>query len=161
MKNMATKSTFRYGALAATILSLSTGLALAQGEGGGAGGGAGGAAGGAAATGGVSGTAGTSVGGSSVGGTTSLNGSTSTSTTTGAGAGAGRSMNGGSSQPDAPNTNTPGIIGTGASPSGLPGDDPSHPRLSRQSRPIRANWTRLRLVAHRTGEAAPPAFAQP
>jgi hypothetical protein len=35
--------------------------------------------------------------------------------------------NTGISQPGAPNTSTPGIIGTGASPSGLPGDDPQHP----------------------------------
>jgi hypothetical protein len=30
-------------------------------------------------------------------------------------------------QPGAPNMSTPGIMGTGASPSGLPGDDPAHP----------------------------------
>jgi hypothetical protein len=40
-------------------------------------------------------------------------------TTTGMGAGI--------NQPGVPNTSTPGIIGTGAAPSGLPGDDPAHP----------------------------------
>ena len=43
---------------------------------------------------------------------------TSTSTT---------GVNTGISQPGAPNTSTPGIIGTGAAPSGLPGDSRSHP----------------------------------
>jgi hypothetical protein len=33
----------------------------------------------------------------------------------------------GINQPGVPNTSTPGSIGTGASPSGLPGDDPSAP----------------------------------
>jgi hypothetical protein len=33
----------------------------------------------------------------------------------------------GTKQPGVPNTSTPGSIGTGASPSGLPGDDPSAP----------------------------------
>jgi hypothetical protein len=33
----------------------------------------------------------------------------------------------GANQPGVPNTSTPGIIGTGAKPSGLPGDDPDHP----------------------------------
>jgi len=33
----------------------------------------------------------------------------------------------GISQPGAPNTSTPGIIGTGAAPSGLPGDSREHP----------------------------------
>ena len=33
----------------------------------------------------------------------------------------------GANQPGVPNTSTPGIIGTGAAPSGLPGDDPAHP----------------------------------
>jgi hypothetical protein len=33
----------------------------------------------------------------------------------------------GISQPGAPNTSTPGIIGTGAAPSGLPGDSTAHP----------------------------------
>jgi hypothetical protein len=36
-------------------------------------------------------------------------------------------MGGGRSQPGAPNTTVPGTIGTGASPSGLPGDNPSAP----------------------------------
>jgi hypothetical protein len=36
-------------------------------------------------------------------------------------------MSGGASQPGAPNTTTPGRIGTGASPSGLAGDNPSAP----------------------------------
>lgn len=41
-------------------------------------------------------------------------------------------MNGGvqptlRNQPGVPNTTTPGTIGTGAAPSGLPGDDPQHP----------------------------------
>jgi hypothetical protein len=30
-------------------------------------------------------------------------------------------------QPGVPDTSTPGRFGTGASPSGLPGDDPAHP----------------------------------
>jgi hypothetical protein len=30
-------------------------------------------------------------------------------------------------QPGAPNMSTPGRMGTGATPSGLPGDDPAHP----------------------------------
>jgi hypothetical protein len=34
---------------------------------------------------------------------------------------------GGVNQPGVPNTSTPGIIGTGAAPSGLPRDDPAHP----------------------------------
>src|SRR5882757_4599041 len=33
----------------------------------------------------------------------------------------------GVNQSGVPNTSTPGIIGTGAAPSGLPGDDPAHP----------------------------------
>jgi hypothetical protein len=33
----------------------------------------------------------------------------------------------GINQPGAPNVSTPGTIGTGAAPSGLPGDDPAHP----------------------------------
>jgi hypothetical protein len=36
-------------------------------------------------------------------------------------------MGAGINQPGVPNTSTPGIIGTGAAPSGLPGDDPAHP----------------------------------
>jgi hypothetical protein len=36
-------------------------------------------------------------------------------------------MGGGTSQPGAPNTTTPGRIGTGASPSGLTGDNPNAP----------------------------------
>jgi hypothetical protein len=32
-----------------------------------------------------------------------------------------------SNQPGVPNTSTPGSIGTGASPSGLPGDSPTSP----------------------------------
>jgi hypothetical protein len=36
-------------------------------------------------------------------------------------------MGPGINQPGVPNTSTPGIIGTGATPSGLPGDDPAHP----------------------------------
>jgi hypothetical protein len=57
-------------------------------------------------------------------------GSSSTTTgmgTGGVGTGAGTNLNGGISQPGAPNTSVPGSIGTGASPSGLPGDDPAHP----------------------------------
>jgi hypothetical protein len=30
-------------------------------------------------------------------------------------------------EPGVPNTATPGLIGTGAAPSGLPGDSPTHP----------------------------------
>lgn len=36
-------------------------------------------------------------------------------------------MGGGLNQPGAPNSSTPGIIGTGAAPSGLPGDSPTAP----------------------------------
>jgi hypothetical protein len=36
-------------------------------------------------------------------------------------------MGSGANQPGVPNTSTPGTIGTGARPSGLPGDDPDHP----------------------------------
>ena len=36
-------------------------------------------------------------------------------------------MGSGANQPGVPNTSTPGIFGTGARPSGLPGDDPDHP----------------------------------
>ena len=53
-------------------------------------------------------------------------------TTTGIGSGTGSSTNlntGGMNQPGAPNTSVPGTIGTGASPSGLPGDDPGYPGL--------------------------------
>jgi hypothetical protein len=46
-----------------------------------------------------------------------------TTTTTGLG----MTNNPGISQPGVPNTATPGMFGTGASPSGLPGDDPNHP----------------------------------
>jgi hypothetical protein len=45
----------------------------------------------------------------------------SSTTTTGMGTGPGIS------QPGAPTVSTPGTIGTGVSPSGLPGDDPEHP----------------------------------
>jgi len=45
-------------------------------------------------------------------------------TTTGAGSGLNSSPN---TVPGAPNTSTPGHIGTGTSPSGLPGDDPNAP----------------------------------
>ena len=38
-------------------------------------------------------------------------------------------LNSGISQLGAPNVSTPGTIGTGAAPSGLPGDDPTHPAL--------------------------------
>jgi hypothetical protein len=36
-------------------------------------------------------------------------------------------MGTGINQSGVPNTSTPGMIGTGAAPSGLPGDDPAHP----------------------------------
>jgi hypothetical protein len=36
---------------------------------------------------------------------------------------------GGMNQPGAANASVPGTIGTGASPSGLPGDDPGYPGL--------------------------------
>jgi hypothetical protein len=50
------------------------------------------------------------------------------SSTTGTGTGSTLGVNpGGLNQPGVPNTSTPGTIGTGASPSGLPGDDPAHP----------------------------------
>lgn len=43
------------------------------------------------------------------------------------GTGAGSSTGAGVNQPGVPNTSTPGVIGTGASPSGLPGDSPTQP----------------------------------
>jgi hypothetical protein len=46
------------------------------------------------------------------------------STTTGTGSQLNTS---GVNQPGVPNTSTPGAIGTGASPSGLPGDSPTSP----------------------------------
>ena len=50
------------------------------------------------------------------------------SSTTGTGTGSTLGVNpGGVNQPGVPNTSTPGMIGTGASPSGLPGDDPAQP----------------------------------
>jgi hypothetical protein len=45
----------------------------------------------------------------------------------GTGTGTSTSLNTGINQPGVPNTSTPGMIGTGAAPSGLPGDDPAHP----------------------------------
>jgi hypothetical protein len=51
-------------------------------------------------------------------GITSAPGGSSTTTT---------GMGGGINQPGVPNTSTPGTFGTGAAPSGLPGDDPAHP----------------------------------
>jgi hypothetical protein len=62
-------------------------------------------------------------------GITSAPGGSSTTTTgmgTG-GVGSSTNLNSGISQPGAPNTSTPGSLGTGASPSGLPGDDPANP----------------------------------
>jgi hypothetical protein len=59
-------------------------------------------------------------------GITSSPGPSSTSAT-GTGAGATTGMSTGSNVQGVPNTSTPGRIGTGASPSGLPGDDPAHP----------------------------------
>ncbi len=47
-------------------------------------------------------------------------------TTTGMGTGS-TSVNPTHNQPGVPDTSTPGKFGTGASPSGLPGDDPAHP----------------------------------
>jgi hypothetical protein len=47
--------------------------------------------------------------------------------TTGTGSTTGINPDPGRPQPGAPNTTTPGTIGTGAAPSGLPGDDPAHP----------------------------------
>jgi hypothetical protein len=46
--------------------------------------------------------------------------------TTGTGTGS-TSVNPTHNQPGVPDTSTPGKFGTGASPSGLPGDDPAHP----------------------------------
>jgi hypothetical protein len=51
----------------------------------------------------------------------------SSTTTTGMGTGTMMAPNRGMNQPGVPNTTTPGTIGTGAEPSGLPGDDPAHP----------------------------------
>jgi hypothetical protein len=48
--------------------------------------------------------------------------------TTGLGAGSRTNLSPGiTNQSGVPNTSTPGTIGTGASPSGLPGDDPAYP----------------------------------
>jgi len=53
----------------------------------------------------------------------------SSTTTTGMGTGATSGPNSslGPPEPGVPNNSTPGTIGTGAAPSGLPGDDPAHP----------------------------------
>jgi len=40
----------------------------------------------------------------------------------------------GVNQPGAPNTSTPGLIGTGATPSGLPGDSTHHPGFPSRGR---------------------------
>lgn len=56
--------------------------------------------------------------------------STTGTGTTGMGTGSSTGVNPGPGQPQPgapPNTTTPGTIGTGAAPSGLPGDDPAHP----------------------------------
>jgi hypothetical protein len=55
-------------------------------------------------------------------GITSAPGGSSTTTT-----GMGTTVNPTHNQPGVPDTSTPGRFGTGASPSGLPGDDPAHP----------------------------------
>jgi hypothetical protein len=63
-------------------------------------------------------------------GITSAPGGPSTTTTgmgTGIGTGTSTNLNTGVNQPGVPNTSTPGIVGSGASPGGLPGDDPAHP----------------------------------
>jgi hypothetical protein len=52
---------------------------------------------------------------------------TPSTVTTGLGTGLSTNTNPGISEPGVPNTSTPGMFGTGASPSGLPGDDPNHP----------------------------------
>jgi hypothetical protein len=41
--------------------------------------------------------------------------------------GIGNTVNPTHNQPGVPDTSTPGRFGTGASPSGLPGDDPAQP----------------------------------
>lgn len=56
-------------------------------------------------------------------GITSAPGGASTTT----GTGTGFVVNPTHNQPGVPDTSTPGRFGTGASPSGLPGDDPNHP----------------------------------
>jgi hypothetical protein len=63
-------------------------------------------------------------------GITSAPGGPSTTTTgmgIGTGPGTSTNLNTGVNQPGVPNTSTRDITGTGASPSGLPGDDPAHP----------------------------------
>jgi hypothetical protein len=57
-------------------------------------------------------------------GITAAPGGPSTTTT---GMGTGTRTNTTINQPGAPNMSTPGSMGTGATPSGLPGDDPAHP----------------------------------
>jgi hypothetical protein len=57
-------------------------------------------------------------------GITSAPGGSSTTTT---GMGTRSTVNPTHNQPGVPDTSTPGRFGTGASPSGLPGDDPAHP----------------------------------
>jgi hypothetical protein len=54
-------------------------------------------------------------------GITTAPGASSTTT------GTGTAVNPTHNQPGVPDTSTPGKFGTGASPSGLPGDDPAHP----------------------------------
>jgi hypothetical protein len=61
-------------------------------------------------------------------GITSAPGGPSTTTTgMGTGTSPGTNLNTLHNQPGVPDTSTPGRFGTGASPSGLPGDDPAHP----------------------------------
>ena len=57
-------------------------------------------------------------------GISSAPGGASTTTT---GTGTGYVVNPTHNQPGVPDTSTPGRFGTGASPSGLPGDDPANP----------------------------------
>jgi hypothetical protein len=66
-------------------------------------------------------------------GITTAPGGSSTTTT---GMGSSTSVNPTHNQPGVPDTWTPGRFGTGALPSGLPGDDPAHPGFPREGRPI-------------------------
>jgi hypothetical protein len=112
---------FYLSALIEMSLIGTTSQALAQGAGAGAAG-----VGTAPGTGGVPPVGTTTTNPGSAGITSAPGGSSTTGTGTG-GVGRSTNLNSGTGQPGTLNTSTPGGVGTGASPSGLPGDDPANP----------------------------------